>query len=154
MAIVLYYSYVVYYMLTVFKGECMSLAIQWLGMAIMRVRTIIDWDPVILCVACKRRGHPASKCDMLAMALFLERYTKSTMTSTDRDKIESAWLQRWKERLGNPSRLPRKAMKTYLEEMDITPDVLDDQMEWECWPLEDGIKDYEVHMDSGAPASL
>ncbi len=52
-----------------------------------------SWDPDIVCAACKRRGHPASKCDMLAMALFLEHYIKSTMTSTDRDKIESAWLQ-------------------------------------------------------------
>ncbi len=88
------------------------------------------------------------------MALFLERYIKLTMTSTDRDKIELAWLQRWKECLRNPSRLPWKVTKTYLEEMDITPDVLDEQMEWECWPLEDGIKDYDVHMDSGAPAGL
>jgi hypothetical protein len=45
-------------------------------------------------------------------------------------------------------------MKTYLEEMDITPDILDEQMEWECWPLEDGIEDYEVYMDGGAPAGL
>jgi hypothetical protein len=27
-----------------------------------------NWDPDITCAACKRRGHPASNCDMLAMA--------------------------------------------------------------------------------------
>ena len=32
------------------------------------------WDPDITCAACKRRGHPASNCDMLAMALFLDKY--------------------------------------------------------------------------------
>ena len=107
-----------------------------------------------MCAACKRRGHPASKCDMLAMALFLERYIKSTMTSTDRDRIELAWLQQWKETLGHPSRLPRKVMKRFLEETDITTDVLDEQIEWGCWPLEDDIKDFDVHLDGGTPAGL
>ena len=31
------------------------------------------WDPDITCAACKRCGHPAANCDMLAMALFLEK---------------------------------------------------------------------------------
>jgi hypothetical protein len=61
------------------------------------------WNPDIICAACKRRGHPASNCDMLAVALFLEKYMKSSITPADRDKIESAWLMRWKEQLGNPS---------------------------------------------------
>ncbi len=61
------------------------------------------WNPDIICAACKRRGHPALNCDMLAMALFLEKYMKSLITSADRDKVESAWLMRWREQLGNPS---------------------------------------------------
>jgi hypothetical protein len=66
---------------------------------------------------------------MLAMALFLEKYMKSSVSPADWDKIESAWLQHWKDRLGNPSLLPRKVMRAYLEDMDITTDVLDDQMD-------------------------
>ena len=91
---------------------------------------------------------------MLAIALFLDQYIKTTMSPSDRDKIESAWLQQWKERPGNPSRLPRRVMKTFLEEMDITLDVLDEQMDWECWPTDDDIKDFDVHLDGGAIAGL
>jgi hypothetical protein len=55
------------------------------------------WKLDIICAAFKRRGHPASNCNMLAMALFLEKYMKSSITPADRDKIELAWLMRWKE---------------------------------------------------------
>jgi hypothetical protein len=64
-----------------------------------------NWDPDFTCAACKRRGHPASNCDMLAIALFLQKYTRS-IAHADRDKIEAAWLRRWKDKLGNPSRMP------------------------------------------------
>ena len=91
---------------------------------------------------------------MLAMALFLDRYIKSSMTSAEKDKLESAWLQRWQECLGNPSRLPRKVMMTYLEEMDITPDVLDEQMEWDCWPMGDDVETFEPPLDGNATAAF
>ncbi len=45
-------------------------------------------------------------------------------------------------------------MMTYLEEMDITPDVLDEQMEWDCWPMGDGIEAFEATLDSGGHAAL
>ncbi len=79
------------------------------------------------------------------MMLFLEKYGKKTMTQVDRDEIEAAWLQRWKEQLGNPSRMPCKVMKAYLEHMDISTDVLDTQIDWECWPVDD---DMEGDMDA------
>ncbi len=63
------------------------------------------------------------------------------MSEVEKDKLESAWLQRWQERLGNPSRLPRKVMMAYLDDMDITPDILDDQMDWDCWPAEDTMEE-------------
>jgi hypothetical protein len=110
------------------------------------------WDPDITCAACKRRGHPAANCDMLAMALFLEKYNRS-MSNADRDKIEAAWLQRWKATLGNPSRMPRKVMKAYMDYMDISAEVLDDQMDWECWPIDDEVEefDFDVPSESSPP---
>ena len=78
---------------------------------------------------------------MLAMALFLERYIKTSMSEVEKDKLEPAWMQRWQERLGNPSRLPWKVMLTYLEDMDIMPDILDDQMDWDCWPTGDNVEE-------------
>ena len=77
---------------------------------------------------------------MLAMALFLEKYNK-LLTRTDRDKIESAWLARWKENLGNPTRMPRKVMRAYLYHMDISEDTLDHQMDWYSWPVDDDMDD-------------
>jgi hypothetical protein len=90
---------------------------------------------------------------MLAMALFLEKYNKS-MTNADRDKMETAWLQRWKDKLGNPSRLPRKVMKTYLDYMDISADVLDAQMDWECWPVDDDVENFDLDTVSDSPQTL
>ena len=98
------------------------------------------YDPDVTCAACKRRGHLATNCDMLAMALFLEKYNK-LLTRTDRDKIESAWLARWKENLGNPTRMPRKVMRAYLDHMDISEDTLDHQMDWDSWPVDDDMDD-------------
>jgi hypothetical protein len=91
---------------------------------------------------------------MLAMALFLERYVKKLMSQADRDKIEAAWLQRWKERLGNPSRMPRKVMKAYLEYMDISPEMLDTQMDWESWPENDDMEDIDVPTSTESPLVL
>jgi len=112
-----------------------------------------QWDPDITCAACKRRGHPAASCDMLAMALFLNRYTRS-MVSANCNKIEKAWLLRWKDNLGNPSRLPCKVMKAYLDYMDISAETLDDQMDWECCPVDDAVKDFDFETASESSPSL
>ena len=34
------------------------------------------WDPDLICDACRRSGHTASQCDMLAIAIFIEKYKK------------------------------------------------------------------------------
>jgi hypothetical protein len=112
------------------------------------------WDPDITCAACKCRGHLATNCDMLAMALFLEKYVKKNMSHAERDKIEAAWLQRWKDRLGNPSRLPCKVMKAYLEYMDISTEVLDSQMDWDCWPTDDDVEDFDFGVLADSPSVL
>jgi hypothetical protein len=37
-----------------------------------------------------------------------------------KDKIEEAWLARWKSELGNPSKKPRRIMKAYIDYLDST----------------------------------
>ena len=110
------------------------------------------WDPDITCAAYKRCGHPASNCDMLAMVLFLDKYISKTMSQADRDKIETAWLKQWKEKLGNPSRMPHKVMRAYLEYMDISSKTLITQMDWEYWPVDDDVEDFDFNVLS--PADL
>ncbi len=41
-------------------------------------------------------------------------------------------------------------MRAYLEDMDITTDVLDDQMDWECWPVNDEVEDFGFAVEDGA----
>ncbi len=39
-------------------------------------------------------------------------------------------------------------MRMYLEDMDITSDDLDAQMDWECWPTTDKIEDFGYTEDT------
>jgi hypothetical protein len=78
---------------------------------------------------------------MFALALFVDRYTKASLTESDRSNIKTKWLARWKERLGQPARTPRQVMRSYCDTMNITPDTLDQAMDWDCWPEDDGDPD-------------
>ena len=89
--------------------------------------------PDVQCAACKRVGHVAKHCDMLATAICLERYMKQDILAPLRDSIEKEWLDRWKERLGNPTQTPRQILRAYVEDLDITVAGLDDVMEWDYW---------------------
>jgi hypothetical protein len=62
---------------------------------------------------------------MLAMATFLEKYVKQSISDEDKCKIESNWVQRWKDELGEPQRLPQQVMKAHCADLDISPDHLD-----------------------------
>ena len=92
------------------------------------------YKPGVQCAACKRIGHEAANCDMLAIALFIDRYTKQNLNSTDKDRLEQQWLTRWKDKLGMPARTPQQVMRTYCDFNNITEDFLDEAMDWECWP--------------------
>ena len=70
---------------------------------------------------------------MLATAICLERYMKNDMSPAIRDSIEKEWLDRWRERLGNPTNTPRQVLRAYVEELDITVAGLDDQIDWDAW---------------------
>ncbi len=105
-----------------------------------------DLNPSVVCDACRRTGHVAANCDILAIALFIEKYKKD-LSADVKDRIESDWIARWRGSLGNPNRKPRRVMKAYLDLMDMTMDDLDDQMCWDCWPDEE-IEPVDVPTDS------
>jgi hypothetical protein len=44
--------------------------------------------------------------------------------------------------LGNPRHLPQKVLKAYLDSLDVLADMLDDQMDWECWPENAAVEDF------------
>jgi hypothetical protein len=74
---------------------------------------------------------------MLATAICLERYMKNDLSPALRDSIEKEWLDRWKERLGNPTQTPHQVLRAYVEELDITVAGLDNEMEWSYWDEDD-----------------
>ncbi len=91
----------------------------------------------VQCAACKRVGHVAKHCDMLATAICLEHYMKHDLSPMLRNSIEKEWLDRWKERLGNLTQTPRQVLHAYVEELDITVAGLNNQMEWDYWEEDD-----------------
>jgi hypothetical protein len=100
--------------------------------------------PNVQCTACKRVGHEAKHCDMLATAICLERYMKHNMSDSVRDAIKKDWLARWKDRLENPDCTPCQVLRAYVEEPDITVAWLDETMERDCWV----DKDHSVGSDN------
>jgi hypothetical protein len=82
---------------------------------------------------------------MLAIAIFIEKY-KSGTSADEKDRIEAAWLKKHKVALGNPSRNPRRVMKTYIDLLDTTMDEVDKQMCWDCWPEDDDPQDGELSL--------
>ncbi len=87
----------------------------------------------VQCVACGRAGHVAKQCDMLATAICLKCYMKEDLSTSLRDAIKQEWLEKWKDRLGNPSSTPRQVLRMYVEALDITVAGLDEEMDWSCW---------------------
>jgi hypothetical protein len=94
----------------------------------------------MICDACRRTGHVAANCDVLAIALFIQKYKRDLSTDV-KDKIETDWVARWRLAIGNPTKKPRRVMKTYLDLLDITMDDLDNQMCWDCWPDDNDVDD-------------
>jgi hypothetical protein len=75
----------------------------------------------------------AKQCDMLATAICLEWYMKHDLSALVRNAIEKDWLAKWEERLGNLDGTPHQVMRAYVEDLDITVALLDNEMEWDCW---------------------
>jgi hypothetical protein len=98
--------------------------------------------PDVICAACKRRGHPASSCDMLAIALSVERHKKQ-LSESKKLAIEEAWVAWWKDKVGKPARTPRQVMRAYCDDLYISVDHLADAMDWDCWPetADDNVAD-------------
>ena len=94
-----------------------------------------SYIPSVQCDACKRVGQEASSCDMLAIAMFLDKYVKQSLSDDVHRTIESTWVARWKEKLGQPQRSPTQVMKAYCDDLDISPGHLDLAMDWDCWPV-------------------
>ena len=91
------------------------------------------FPPGVICAACKCAGHEATNCNMLAIALFVDRH-KDRLSENEKSSIEEKWIARWKDNVGQPTRTPRQVMQTYCKELDILAEHLIKAMDWDCWP--------------------
>ena len=105
------------------------------------------YRPDTICDACHRTGHVAANCDVLAIALFIKKY-KWDLLDDVKDRIKTDWVARWRSAISNPTKKPRRVMKTYLDLLDIMVDDLDDQMCWDCWPEGDNVDDVATNTPS------
>jgi hypothetical protein len=81
--------------------------------------------PGVQCDVCKHIGHEVFNYNILALALFVNRYVRDSLVDSDCTDIEHKWLTRWKEHLGEPGRTPQQVMWVYCDTMNTTPDTLD-----------------------------
>ena len=83
------------------------------------------------CDACGKYGHPAARCDMLAMALFLQRYSRDRTNAAILKEAEERWMQRNKPFLPRDDRTPRTILANYCAELNFQEDKVDGEMDWE-----------------------
>ena len=82
------------------------------------------------CEACGKYGHPTARCDMLAMALFLQRYCKNRANQTVIAEAEARWVERNKPFLPRDDRSPRTVLANYCAELQFSEDTVDAELDW------------------------
>jgi hypothetical protein len=113
-----------------------------------------DWNrwgflPDVQCEACKQVGHVATDCDMLAMVLYLDKYSRQSLSDNDKSKVESAWLHKHQDCLGLPQRPPSRLMKAFCAGLDISLDILHRAMNWDCWSVDESDTFLTVSLSEG-----
>jgi hypothetical protein len=95
------------------------------------------YDPNSQCEACNRWGHKATKCDMLAMAIWLMEFLKRDGNEELTKEIQKYWMERnAKEQQLKPSdkrtseRTALQVMETYLDRYYFTEEQIANELDW------------------------
>ena len=73
-------------------------------------------------------------CDMLAMAISLNRYMSNQVSAEMMTKIEKEWLSKHRERLQQiDTRTPRQVLRAFADDNGLTVADIDSQMDWTAW---------------------
>jgi hypothetical protein len=83
------------------------------------------------CEACGKYGHPATRCDMLGMAIWLLRYFKDKSNADTMAAVETRWVERNKKYLPRDDRTPRTILANYCAEMEFTDEKVDAELDWD-----------------------
>ena len=83
------------------------------------------------CEACGKYGHPANRCDVLAMALFIQRYARNRSNADLMKALETHWIKRNKPFLPRDDRSPWTSLANYCAEFEFAEDKVDSEMDWD-----------------------
>jgi hypothetical protein len=110
------------------------------------------YDPNSQCDACNRWGHKATKCDMLAMAIWLMEFLKRGGNEEVMKEVQKYWMERnAKEQQLKPSdkkaseRTPMQVMETYMDRYFFTEDQIANELDW-CHFQTDYLEEPEPEM--------
>jgi len=85
------------------------------------------------CPACGKVGHIWNNCDMLAMAITIKHFMDGQASAETLQGIESDWLNRHRGRLQQDSRSPRLVLRAYADNLQISEDDIEHQLDWAAW---------------------
>ena len=85
------------------------------------------------CPACGKVGHIWNNCDMLAMAITIKHFMDGQASADTLQGIESDWLNRHRGRLQQDSRSPRLVLRAYADNLQISEDDIEHQLDWAAW---------------------
>jgi hypothetical protein len=93
------------------------------------------YDPNSYCDACGRWGHKATRCDMLAMAIWLMEFVKRGGNEEVMKEIEKYWMERnAKEQQFKPTdtktRTPTQIMETYMDKYCFSEEQIANELDW------------------------
>jgi hypothetical protein len=76
---------------------------------------------------------------MLAMALFLQRYSRDRNNAAIIKEAEEQWVQRNKKFLPRDDRTPKTILANYCAELEFSEDQVDAELDWDFLAdLDDG----------------
>ena len=93
------------------------------------------------CAACGKWGHQAVTCDMLAMAVFLRKYSAIKSNSRAIQDAEQAWMEKNKKWIPSNT-APRTLLTRYCDLVQLPVDQVDEELDWDllCSSLDDSEK--------------
>ena len=94
------------------------------------------------CAACGKWGHQAATCDMLAMAVFLRKYSADKSNSRAIQDAEQAWMDKNKKWIPSTT-APRTLLTRYCDLVQLPVDQVDEELDWDllCSSLDDSTQE-------------
>ena len=94
------------------------------------------------CAACGKWGHQAATCDMLAMAIFLRKYSANKSNTRAIQEAEQAWMEKNKKWISSTA-APRTLLTRYCDMVQLPVDQVDEELDWDllCSSLDDANQD-------------